>query len=183
LLFQRQREVRPPAFVHSVTGPTRADFRLAFIFKRDALERLGRMQVLRKITFRVARPEDPMALRGQDPSAAHAIDLLNELGGREIDINVSVGRPRRIALQRNPVLRMANVLFNRRDAEVQKIIVSGRGDPDAATETIDLLEDRLVYEAQANLRRRRLDSRDCVRALQEAYREHADYLRELRPPE
>ena len=176
LLLQRDRNVRPPAFVHSVAAPSHRDFGLSLIFKRDALQRLNRMQVVRKISFKVARPADPGALVREDASAGHAIELLNDLGGVEVDVKVSVGRSRRVSLHRNPALRIANLLFNHRGNEVQRIVVSGKEDPGAATETLDLLEDRLVFAAPVDQRGRRIDTHECQRLLVQAYREHADYL-------
>lgn len=183
LLFQRERNVRSPAFVHSVSGPVQENFGLSLIFKRDALERLDRMRVVRRIAFRVARPDDPRALIGNDVSAGRAIDLLNDLGGVEVEVNVSVGRSRARALDRNAVLRVANALFGRREQEVRKIIVSGKEDPEGGTETLDLLEDRLVYSSPIDFRRRRLDPRQCEVALRQAHDEHAAYLAQYRPPE
>jgi Family of unknown function (DUF6731) len=183
LLFQRDREVRPPAFVHSVSNPTNQHFALSLIFKANALERLDRMRIVRKITFKVARPDDRVALRNLDPSAGHAIDILNGLGGRQIEIDVSVGRAKLAGLERQPALRAIRSLFQRRDEEVEKVIVSGRETPDGATEMIDLLEDRLVFQTEVNLRGRELDRRDCDNALLTAYDENVAYLRGYRNPE
>jgi len=169
--------------VHSVSNPTNQHFALSLIFKANALERLDRMRIVRKITFKVARPDDRVALRNLDPSAGHAIDILNGLGGRQIEIDVSVGRAKLAGLERQPALRAIRSLFQRRDEEVEKVIVSGRETPDGATEMIDLLEDRLVFQTEVNLRGRELDRRDCDNALLTAYDENVAYLRGYRNPE
>jgi hypothetical protein len=178
LLIQRDREVRPPAFVECVTTPTHSQFHLSLVFRRNALQRLQNMRVLRKISFKVARSNHPNEIRELDPSAALAIDLLNDLDGRFVDVSVSVGRSRGAGLQRNRVIQAASRLFGLRGEEVQKIIVTGKEDLGEATEIIDLFEDRLVHDAQVELRGRRLDAQACEAALIEAHREHAAYLRE-----
>jgi hypothetical protein len=183
LLLQRDREVHHPAFRESVAVPSRADFILALIFKQDALERLDRMRVLRKLSFKVARPQNADAFREIDASAGYAIDLLNEHNGLFIDIDISVGRQKDVSLSREVVLRVARGLFGRRGAEVRKVVVSGREDPDASTEMIDLFEDRLVYKASANYRGRRLDPQECERILLEAHHENVEYLQDYRHPE
>jgi hypothetical protein len=183
LLMQRDREVRYPAFREGVATPVAADFNLALIFKPDALERLRRMQVFRKLSFKIARPQNAQALREIDPSAAYAIELLNEHNGLLIDVNISVGRQRQGSLVRQTVLRVARGLFGRRGEEVQRVVVSGRAELDATTEVVDLFEDRLIYEGQAAYRGRTLDPRECERILIEAHVEHADFLRNYRHPE
>ena len=183
LLLQRDKEVRYPAFRESVCTPIHGDFSLSLIFKRDALDRLDRMRVVRKLSFKVARPQDATAFREIDASASHAIDILNEHGGHFIDINISVGRGRDSSLTRQSVLRVVRGLFGRRGEEVRRVVVSGREGDHDATEIIDLFEDRLVYEANAGLRGRRLDREMCEGILLEAHREHANYLGAYRHPE
>jgi hypothetical protein len=183
LLLQRDREVRHPAFREGVVALIQADFFLSLLFKQDALERLNRMHVLRKLTFKIAKPQNAEAFREIDPSAAYAIELLNEHNGLFIDINISVGRHKEASLTREAVLRVARGLFGRRGEEVRRVLVSGREEADAATEIIDLFEDRLIYDSEANYRGRTLDPRECERVLLEAHRENIEYLRNYRHPE
>jgi hypothetical protein len=183
LLLQRDREVRHPAFRESVAVPAGADFILALVFKQDALQRLDQMRVLRKLSFKVARPQNADAFREIDASAGYAIDLLNEHDGLFIDINISVGRRKDVSLSREAVLRVVRGLFGRRGAEVRKVVVSGREDPDAATEMIDLFEDRLIYQDAANYQGRRLDPQECERILLEAHEVNLEYLQNYRHPE
>jgi hypothetical protein len=183
LQLQRDREVRHPAFREGVAAPIHAEFNLSLIFKPDALERLNRMQVIRKLSFKVARPQNPEAFREIDLSAERAIDLLNEHNGLLIDINISVGKRKEASLSRETVLRVARGLFGRRGDDVRKVVVSGREDSDAATEIIDLFEDRLIYEAPADYRGRAIDPGSCERILLAAHEEHAEYLRNYRHAE
>jgi hypothetical protein len=183
LLLQRDREVRHPAFRESVAVPAQADFILALVFKQDALERLDRMRVLRKLSFKVARPQNAEAFREIDPSAGYAIDLLNEHDGLFVDIDISVGRRKDVSLSRPAVLRVVRGLLDRRGAEVRKVVVSGREDRDASTEMIDLFEDRLVYKDTANYEGRRLDPQECERILLEALEANGEYLEQYRHPE
>lgn len=183
LLLQRDREVGSSAFREGVSRPANAEFNLSLIFKQDALQRLNRMQVVRKVSFKVARPQNPEAFREIDPSAGHAIDMLNETGGLFIDIDISVGKSKAVSLARQAALRFARGLFGRRGEEVQRVIVSGREEPGAATEIIDMLEDRLVYKSAENPRRRRLSPEDRERILRAAHREHSDYLQNYRHAE
>jgi hypothetical protein len=183
LLLQRDREVRHPAFREGVAVPANTDFILALIFKQDALQRLDRMRVLRKLSFKVARPQNADAFRGIDASAGYAIDLLSEHDGLFIDIDISVGRRKDVSLSRQAVLRVARGLFGRRGAEVRKVVVSGREEPGASTEMIDLFEDRLIYKGAADYQGRTLAPRECERILLEAHREHREYLQNYRHPE
>jgi len=183
LLLQRDKEVRHPAFREGVARPVDADFHLSLVFKPNALERLNRMRVLRKLSFRVARTENPEALREIDLSAAHAIDLLNEHQGQLVDISISVGKSRRASLARQSVLRVARGLFGFRGEEVRRVVVSGREEEGASTEILDMFEDRLVYEARIDDRGRRLDPNQCEALLMTAHGEHANYLGNYRHPE
>lgn len=182
LLLQRDKEVRHPAFREGVASPIHTEFNLSLIFKADALNRLNRMQVFRKLSFKVARPQNPEALREIDPSAGYAIDLLNEHGGFNVDIVISVGKHRRASLAREWVLRMARGLLNRRGEEVRGVVVSGKENEEAATEIIDLFEDRLIYEEEVDFRRRKLDPAACERILLAAHETHAAYLRNYQNP-
>jgi hypothetical protein len=183
LLLQRDREVRHPAFREGVGSPIHEEFNLSLIFKPDALERLNRMQVIRKLSFRVARPQNPEAFREIDPSAERAIELLNEHGGLLIDVNISVGKRREASLARETVLRFARGLLGHGGEDVRKVVVSGREDNDASIEIIDLFEDRLIYEAPADYRGRAIDPRSCERILLEAHQEYAGYLQNYRHAE
>lgn len=183
LLLQRDREVRHPAFREAVASPIHAEFYLSLIFKRDAVNRLRRMRVFRKLSFKVARPQNPEALREIDPSAGHAIDILNEHGGYNVDIVVSVGKHRRAALNRESILRLATGLLGRRGDDVRSIVVSGREDEEGPMEIIDLLEDRLIFEQEIDFRRRKLDPRQCENALIAAHETNAQYLRDYQNPQ
>ncbi len=138
--------------------------------------------MIRKLSFKVARPQNPDAFREIDPSAEYAIDLLNEHGGLLVDINISVGKRRRASLSRDTVLRVVRGLFGHRGEEVRKVTVSGRADDDASIEMIDLFEDRLIYEAPAEYRGRAIDPQACERILLAAHEQHAQYLPELSAP-
>lgn len=183
LLMQRDSDVRSPAFREGVAKPSEVEFHLSLVFKQDALNRLDRLRVVRKLSFRLARPQNPDALRGLDLSAGMAIDLLNEHGGLFIDVDISVGKSRHSSLTRDTVLRMARDLVGQRGADVRRIVVSGREEEDSATEIIDLFEDRLTYERVIEYNRRRLDREACDQILMEAHREHRDYLNNYRQPE
>jgi hypothetical protein len=183
LLLQRDRDVHHPAFREGVAQPANADFILSLIFKQDALERLNRMQVVRKVSFRLARPQNAAAFRDFAPSVGHAMDLMNENNGLFIDVNISVGKQREVSLARQAVLNFTRELVGRRGVEVRKVVVSGREDPDSAIEIIDLFEDRLIYKGAADFQGRRLDPQECERILLEAHAEHAAYLQLYRHPE
>jgi hypothetical protein len=182
LMFQRDREIRAHAFVSSVAGPTNTAFGLDFIFKRDAINRLDRMRVLRKIAFTVASPAAQQEVQDLDPSAARAIDILSAAGGRQMEVSISVGRARRAGLERESVMRLARSLLTRRGEEVEKVVISGREEPEGVTEIIDLFEDRLVHEAQFPERNRRVDREALERALLMAHSENLGYLRAYRNP-
>jgi Family of unknown function (DUF6731) len=177
LVFQRDREIRSGAFVTSVATPVDSAFGLSLIFKRDALARLDRMQVLRKVAFTVASPAAAAVIREVDPSAARAIDLLGEVGGRQMEINISVGKARHVGLERNRVMEMVRWLVGHRGEEVRRVIISGREQPDAATAVIDLLEDRLVHEVRFEEGFRRIAQETIEAALLAAHADKADYLR------
>jgi hypothetical protein len=182
LLLQRDWDVRSTAFTQSIAHPINEAFNLSLIFKPNALRRLNEIREVRRLTFRMARPGNPEAVGNLDTSTTHAIGILSDLGGRQLDVSISVGRTRGGELDRAPALRFARTLFGRRAQEVEKIVVSGK-DEAGASAVIDLIEDRLVYETRVDMAGRNLDPRQCERALLEAHRDHLEYLRHYRQPE
>lgn len=178
LLLQRRQQVRPAGFRECIAIPTRRDFVLVPMLREGALPRLQRMQIIKKVVVKIARPGNVQNFRGIDTSASRMIDMLNDFGGLYGEFTFSVGKSND-GLERNRVLQAIRRLFRYGDRnEVKKIVVSGRETQDGATEMLDLFQDRLTHQDEVRLAGRRLDPGGCNQALRRAYLRYANYLRE-----
>ena len=157
------------------------DISLLPILKQDALVKFNSMGVLRKFRFKVAGTNDLSFLKNIKISTSEKLKLEDYFAEPNIDITVSVGRsnselePRHRSLI-NSLLQVFSLTKDQNI--VKKIIVSGKEDEESDTEMVDLIRDRLSFEAEVKEENRTIDIKDLQRVAISSILSNMKYLRE-----
>ena len=157
------------------------DISLLPILKQDALVKFNSMGVLRKFRFKVAGTNDLSFLKNIKISTSEKLKLEDYFSEPNIDITVSVGRsnselePRHRSLI-NSLLQVFSLTKDQNI--VKKIIVSGKEDEESDTEMVDLIRDRLSFEAEVKEENRTIDIKDLQRVAISSILSNMKYLRE-----
>lgn len=131
------------------------DMELKFIpiFSDDALEKISRMEILKKVSCRFASTTDLSFLEDYGMSAREKMAIQQLLESPYLELQFSVGRGGRNAELPSLCKRLVNA-FSRaiqegRNVEVQRMLVAGKENPESRTESIDMLAEQLHYKARA----------------------------------
>jgi Family of unknown function (DUF6731) len=155
----------------------RIDFKI--ILREDALLRFQHMGLVKKIFFKIARPQD---LQGQDPPAlVQVFRELDEFNGIAAKIEISVERARDRWLSMDAIRGVLD-RFRARNADFDALCITGlvRDEGGERQETIDFVHEHLRHTEEVERRGRRLAPEGCRVALRRAIRAHRPYLRRLR---
>jgi len=189
LISQRNRQGVAPgalAFLLEKTSGVQG-INLLPIFELEWRRRLERMQVFRRLEMKVATPTAG-ADTYQNWGAKTAALLGEHYKGRTVEIKISVGRKRKeVSLSAAKVRETILSLCGRRAGEgkgpeVKRLLVTGRTGEDEPLETLDILKERLVAEADVPLLNRELCRRSLRTAIRRTYTEHETELQRYRAP-
>jgi hypothetical protein len=138
--------------------------RIEPILRTDMLERLNSTGFVRSLVFSLHRPQANSELRAQGAPVAKAIDVLNEVEGVNIRVEVSVGHEHR-GLILDAVKGVARKLMKFGDAEVTALQLNAAEKEDERCERLDLLGGRIEFELSIADKNRELDRADCHKKL------------------
>lgn len=138
--------------------------RLEPILRTDMLERLENTGFVRSLLFTLHKPQSNAELKAQGAPVAKAIDLVKELEGVNIRVEVSVGHEHR-GLVLDTVKGVARKLLKFGDAEVTALQLNAADKEDARCEKLDLLGGRIEVELSIADGNRELDRADCHKKL------------------
>ena len=151
------------------------------ILKPNTFLKFNDMGILKKFRFKIAGTKDLSFLNNMKISTSEKLKLEDYFSEPNIDITISVGRsnselePRHKSLINN----LLNVFSLTKDQNiVRRIIVSGKEDEESNTEIIDLVRDRLVYEADVKEENRTIDINDLQKVAISSILSNLKYLRE-----
>lgn len=185
IAVQNKGHFRAAALEQLISDLTRTGVNFHVILRGDAWERFQRMELVTKINFKLARPQD---IQGQRrPAVTRVFHEIDEFNGVSAKIEITVGRKRHRALSMAAIRRLV-ADFRARGAEFENLSITGAiraaEGPEAAIhrDTIDFLKERLQVSSEVNRRGRgrRLDAEGCRLALRRSLFEHQDYLRRFR---
>jgi hypothetical protein len=179
IAVQKKGQMRASTLRDLIADLTEQSVGFGLILRQDAWERFQRMELVKKIYFKLARPVD---LAGQrQPSLMRVFQELDEFGGVSAKVEISVGRARSRWLSLNSVRQVVSG-YSRRESNFGALVVTGMArDEDAeGLETVDFVHGRLIYSDQVERRGRRLDPDGCRAALRRGLRQHRAYLRRYR---
>lgn len=130
------------------------DIRLAPILVEGAYQRLAQFGVFRKLRVRVSPLVSNEIFRGQGHSVSKLADLSQEFQSPVIDVSFGMGRAKKGSLLPAAIKEMIDSLLYIRDQNTQAVTnleITGKDDDDSDTNFIDLIEERMVEEADVAL--------------------------------
>ena len=176
LVTQRQQLFRASRLVALLKDITRQRFIIQPKLRRDAWERFQRMTRIGRIEIKVQGPLHHPELSRTTPSMAQLLDeARNEANALEVGLILSMGRAK-TSLARQRIRSVIN--FFRRDGSARSLTATGN-EGDAHSETVDFINDRLVFSGRVEYADKHLDRQRCRQLLIEAIETHRDYLASL----
>jgi hypothetical protein len=175
LATQRQQFFRASRLVNLLQDITGVKFILQPKLRKDAWQRFQRMSRIGKIEIKVHGPLHHPELSRTVPSMAQLLDeAKNETNALEVGLTLSMGRTSQ-SLDKQIMRRVVNVF--RRNDNAKSLAVSGN-ESDGTSETVDFINDRLVFSGTVEYAEKHLD-RECRQLLTEAIEIHRSYLASL----
>jgi hypothetical protein len=158
-------------------GQRRIDFEI--VLREDAWERFQRMPLVKKIYFKLARPQDVAAQRRR-PSLRRVFQEINEFDGVMAKVEISVQRQRRGLTLGSVRAMIESYRENPDDFEALSITGAVRDGSEETVETVDFIKGRLQYAEEVERRGRRLNPAGCRLVLGRGIRTYRAYLRRYR---
>jgi hypothetical protein len=179
IAIQVKRQMRASALRGLLADLTQQRIGFNIILREDALQRFQHMGLVKKIFFKIARPQD---LQGQAPPAlVQVFRELDEFNGVAAKVEISVERARNRWLSMDAVRGILD-RFRARNADFDALSITGllRDEGVERQETIDFVHEHLRHTEEVERRGRRLAPEGCRVALRRAIRAHRPYLLRLR---
>lgn len=134
------------------------------ILTGDAMQQLREKQILRKLRVRLAGNTNLDFLRDSGFSAQERAEMQSFLNAPFVDITFSVGS-NRVGLAEKFHRLTSGFLRASRNGEdgIIHLDISGKNNDESASETIDLLAEKLVYEGEVELKNRSIDTDHLLR--------------------
>ncbi len=176
IAVQRKGPFRASALMDLFSDLTHSVLGFQIVLRRDAWVRFGRMDRVKKIYFKLARPHDFQGQRR--PALKRVFREMEEFNGVSAKIEISVGREHQRRLRLNPIRAVVEYFQARRDDFTALSITGAVRDEEEIPhqETIDFIKGRLEFSANVDRRGRRLDPEGCRLAIRRALRENRAYL-------
>jgi hypothetical protein len=179
IAVQRRGHFRASALENLLSDLSQNNVRFDVILREDAWQRFENMGLVRKVYFKLARPQDLAGERRQP--LLTVLGMMDEFNGVSAKVEISVGRTDR-RLRADPIRGIIDV-FNRRRDNFTALSITGavqaQGE-DMHVETVDFVHGKLSFTSEVERRGRHLNIEGCRLALREAIRENRGYLRRLR---
>jgi hypothetical protein len=176
IAIQRKLHMRASALRDLISdlAQTQVDFQI--ILRRDAWERFQQMPLIKKVSFKLARPLD---LTGQPlPSLMRVFQEMDEFNGVSAKVEISVDRERNRGLNLDSVTQLVRSFRERAD-DFEAFSITGaiRDEEGTKPETVDFINGSLQHIEDVERRGRRLDPDGCRLALRRGIRANRAYLR------
>jgi len=180
ITVQRKGHLRASALENLLSDLAHIDVRFEIILREGAWQRFERMEMVKKVYFKLARPQDLGGQRRQP--LLTVLGMMEDFNGVSAKVEISVGRARDGRLRRNPVREVIDS-FNALRDNFKALSITGAMREDNGNmhvETVDFIQEKLMFTTDVQRRGRRLNAEGCRLALREAIRENRDYLRRYR---
>ena len=174
LVTQRQLVFRATALVSLLRDLGNANFHISPVLRKDKWNRVRRMESIGKVEIALKGPDHHPDFSGIMPSLNSLMDEAGQtMNAISAELTLTVGRSRQtlnVPLAKRLVDRL------RREDNLDKLRVSGKSDDAAKSETVDFINDRLVFSEEAEYQGRNVGAEQCRRILQRAIEQNKDYL-------
>lgn len=152
------------------------------IVSEEGFARLQSMHSIKKMSFRVARPQRGAIARASTASVGSAIGILDDLSAMQVEMGISVGRYDSVLSKARVISVIRDLLrLHENNAEaVEKVVVSGKAE-DETRDVFDLLEYRVRSQQTIPIdpARRTMTSASRLNAVVRAFRERGNELEAL----
>ncbi|WP_018132706.1 DUF6731 family protein [Effusibacillus pohliae] len=146
-----------------------AIFDLYPILTTDALVRMSKKKIIKKIEVQFAAPKNSNIFADADTNTKSLIDILHSMAGGKIYMEVSADKGKDESLSFKPIQRIIQTMLGHRE-EVQILKLHGKETENESTKPIDLLHDRMVETiAFRQTRQNPLTREQMYSFLKEAY--------------
>lgn len=181
LALQSSRYVRSGTFGTYVTEVDGRPFELTLIMRRGAYQKLMKMRTIASVDVRIENPPSAAEFRRlQDPGVSAMAELLANFGAAKIEVILKRENKGFVTLSIDGIRHFVDRVLNRPAVQesVRSLLVKGKREDEENLDVIDLIEDRLFFEAEVGYdAQRRLDAAACENLLVEALEHHAGALR------
>lgn len=150
------------------------------VIKTDMLQRLQSKKFFKAMEFSLTDPTGVKELRAMGGSVGRALDMLDDTGGVNIKVEITMGHTKGEGLVANATKSMAKSLAKigmaagDASSPVRAIKVRGSDGADAPVEELDLLNAREVITFQVDEAARSIDRADCQKKLSKLLDDHKD---------
>jgi hypothetical protein len=186
LALQASRYVRTETFASYVSHVADTPLEMTLVVKQDAYQRLMRMRKIASLNVRIENPPDAAEFTGlNDPGVSAMADLLTNFGAAKIEITLKRENRGFRSLSVDGVRDFVDRVIRRPHLvreSVQTLSVKGKREDDDNLEVVDLIEDRISFEAEVGYdAHRRLDPAACENLMVQALDLHERDLRRRQP--
>lgn len=181
LILQVNRDgVRGGGLAEYFTRMAAVDVTLEPVVDPEVLRRLGGMELIRSLEFKVAAGNNLEADRRANRTFRDAADLMDRFNGVQIDVLLNRGHHRGLlnSARVRSFITSALQLRRRDQREVTKLRIGGREAEGAPYEVLDLIEHRIVVTRPVEVVNRRIDRESCWAALRQVHERVAPRIEE-----
>jgi len=173
LVTQRQTLFRASAVTELLRDVSNEQFHIDPVLRQDKWNRVQRMESIGKIEIAIEGPDHHPDYSGVMPSLNSMLDEAAAIDVISVELTLSMAHSRR-----SMDTRRGKELVNRlrREEDVHKLKVSGKPADGGKSETVDFMNDRLVYFEQVEYQGRIVDANQCQLILRRAIEQNREYL-------
>lgn len=177
LVTQRQLIFRASALVSLLRELGNGAFHLSPVLRQDKWNRVQRMDSIGKVEIAFTGPDHHPDFSGIMPSLNSLMDEAgNDTNAVSAELILTMKHSRR-SLNVPLIKRLVNRI--RREDNLEKLRVSGKADGSERSETVNFINDKLVFSEQAEYRGRNVGAEQCRLILRRAIEQHRQYLASL----
>jgi hypothetical protein len=175
LALQKRLSFRSSTLRKLMSDLTPQTIAFHLILKQDAWKRFHDMTVIKKLTFKVARPKQHVGERNE--AVLRVIDELDDFNAVSAKIEITSGRSKKRSLLLEKISSVVQD-FNTRPEDYRMLRITGSEDKaQEDVEVVDFFKEALDFTDEVTKKGRRLDRESCRTALRRAIRENSNYLK------
>ncbi len=150
------------------------------VIKTDMLQKLQSKKFFKGLEFSLTDPKGVQEIRAMGGSVGRALGMLDDTGGVNIRVEITMGHTKGEGLVANATKALAKGLAKigmdagDDSSPVRAVKVRGSEGEDAPVEELDLLNAREVIEMQVDEADRSIDRSDCQKKLAKLLEDHKD---------
>ena len=172
LVTQRRQLFRASRLANLLRDITGAKFVIQPKLRADAWDRFKKLTRLGKVELKVQGPVHHPTFSHSTPSVAQLLDgARDETNAVEIGLSLSMGHVKSQSLTKQKIQTIVN--YFRKDENARSLMVTG-SEGDGDSQTVDFINDRLVFSGDVEYAEKHLDRGKCRQLLKQAVETNRD---------